>query len=249
MEFFLGIYQFRGEPTSPSFGARQQWYALYPEEGPWYELLIIPLQFELLCSDFVTSLCAKFKAWDDEMYDTNTNSPYHAANTAISEDLGQVEYILTDQIGTLTKNRIIFHRCCINGKLYGNEVGDAINDVELLDAVATYDSEIVRFVTVMAICNTVIPLKSNSGAIIYKAQSQDEEALVKAAACLHMVLFNRNGNFIEVTLNGSIIQYEFLDTLAFPSDRKRMSVVIKDCQNGTILKGQNVDSIAHRLTQ
>lgn len=28
----------------------QQWYVQYPNEGPWYELLVIPLRFELLCS-------------------------------------------------------------------------------------------------------------------------------------------------------------------------------------------------------
>jgi phospholipid-translocating ATPase len=30
--------------------ARKQWYVQYPEEAPWYELLVIPLRFELLCS-------------------------------------------------------------------------------------------------------------------------------------------------------------------------------------------------------
>nr|GEV48299.1 phospholipid-transporting ATPase 2-like [Tanacetum cinerariifolium] len=30
--------------------ARKHWYVLYPEAGAWYELLIIPLRFELLCS-------------------------------------------------------------------------------------------------------------------------------------------------------------------------------------------------------
>lgn len=29
---------------------------------------------------------------------------------------------------------------------------------------------------------------------MYKAQSQDEEALVRAAACLHMVFVNKNAN-------------------------------------------------------
>ncbi|XP_068655979.1 phospholipid-transporting ATPase 2 isoform X3 [Aristolochia californica] len=226
--------------------ARQQWYVLYPEEGPWYELLVIPLRFELLCSimipisikvslDLVKSLYAKFIDWDDEMYDKDTNTPSHATNTAISEDLGQVEYILTDKTGTLTENIMIFRRCCINGKFYGNETGDATKDTELLNAIASYNPEIIRFITVMAICNTVIPLKSKSGAIIYKAQSQDEEALVNAAACLHMVLINRNGNLLEVKLNGSILQYELLDTLEFTSDRKRMSIVVKDCQNERII--------------
>lgn len=226
--------------------ARKQWYVMYPTEGPWYELLIIPLRFELLCSimipisikvslDLVKSLYAKFIDWDEEMYDLDTNNAPHAANTAISEDLGQVEYILTDKTGTLTENKMIFRRCCINGIFYGNETGDAFKDVELLNGISSNVPDIIRFLTVMAICNTVVPIKSSSGRISYKAQSQDEEALVNAAAYFHMVLINKNGNTVEVNFNGSIIQYEILDILEFTSDRKRMSVVVKDCQNGKII--------------
>lgn len=223
--------------------ARKQWYVKYDDNEPWYQILVIPLRFELLCSimipisikvslDFVKSLYAKFIDWDDDIYDLENDTPARAANTAISEDLGQVEYILTDKTGTLTENKMIFRRCCIGGTFYGNESGDALRDVELLNAVANNSPNVIKFLTVMTLCNTVIPIKSPTGPILYKAQSQDEDALVNAAANLHMVLVSKNGSNAEIHFNRRVMQYEILDILEFTSDRKRMSIVILDCQSG-----------------
>ncbi|KAL4201629.1 hypothetical protein AMTRI_Chr02g217130 [Amborella trichopoda] len=185
--------------------------------------------------DLVKSLYAKFIDWDEEMYDPDSGTHAHATNTGISEDLGQVEYILTDKTGTLTENKMIFRRCCINGVYYGNETGDALKDVELLRAVGCNCPEVIKFLTIMAVCNTVVPLKSKNGEVCYKAQSQDEEALVLAAGRLHMVLVDKTGNMLQVKFNALTLQYEILDTLEFTSDRKRMSVVVKDCQSGKII--------------
>ncbi|XP_078156330.1 phospholipid-transporting ATPase 2-like [Carex rostrata] len=226
--------------------AQKHWYLMYPKEGPWYKLLVIPLRFELLCSimipislkvtlDLVKSAYAKFIEWDDKMFDQETNTPAYAANSAISEDLGQVEYVLTDKTGTLTENKMTFRKCFINGTFYGNQSGDALKDVELLNAVSTSDPYVIRFLTAMALCNTVMPIKSGNGEIVYKAQSQDEEALVHAAAQLHMALISKNFSIAVLNFWDDNIQYEILDVLEFTSDRKKMSVVVKNCRSGDIM--------------
>lgn len=223
----------------------KQWYLMYHVKGPWYDFLVIPLRFELLCSimipisikvtlDLSKGVYAKFIDWDEQMFDWETNTPAHSANTAISEDLGQVEYILTDKTGTLTENRMIFKQCCISNTTYGNDNGDALKDVRLLNAVSSNDPDVIKFLMVMALCNTVVPVKSNDGTVLYKAQSQDEEALVTAASNLNMMLISKDSSTADISFNGSKFRYELLDILEFTSDRKRMSVVVKDGQTGKI---------------
>uniref|UniRef100_A0A0D3G685 P-type ATPase C-terminal domain-containing protein n=1 Tax=Oryza barthii TaxID=65489 RepID=A0A0D3G685_9ORYZ len=200
--------------------------------------------------DLAKGVYAKFIDWDEQMFDRETCMPAHSANTAISEDLGQVEYILSDRTGTLTENRMIFRRCCMSDTLYGENNGDALKDARLLDAVSCNDPDIVKFLTVMALCSTVVPIKrelflipnfSNGGTITYQAQSQDEEALVTAASKLNMVLVSKDSNTAEISFNGCKFYYDLLDILEFTSDRKRMSAVVKDVQSGKILLSKGAD--------
>ncbi|VAH31563.1 unnamed protein product [Triticum turgidum subsp. durum] len=169
---------------------RKLWYLMYPAERPWYDFLVIPLRFELLCSimipisikvtlDLAKGVYAKFIDCDDQMFDPETNTPAHSANN---------------------------------------------------------DPDVVKFLMVMALCNTVVPIKSNDDTISYKAQSQDEEALVNAASNLNMLLTSKDSSGIaEICFNGSKFCYEVLDVLEFTSDRKRMSIVVKEVKSGKFL--------------
>lgn len=111
------------------------------------------------------------------------------------------------------------------------------DDPRLLELVKAGGSEASlaarEFLTLLAVCHTVIPEKDQkTGAIAYRAASPDEEALVKAAKCLGYdfktpapvvqveIKHDRSGPTREETI-------EIVNTNEFNSTRKRMSVVVK----------------------
>eukprot|EP00899_Mesostigma_viride_P002357 jgi/Mesvir1/12121/Mv00382-RA.2 len=225
----------------------QIYYLQYPSEDEWYEPVIIPLRFELLCSimipislkvtmDLMKGMYAKFIEWDIRMYCPELDAPAVAANTAISEDLGQIEYILTDKTGTLTDNEMVFKKCVIGGVAYGVDTSSALSDPALLQAIASGSEVVSLFTLVMALCNSVTPTTREEQAdLSYRAASPDEEALVLAAKALGTVFQERHGTQLVVHRGTKAASYELLASLDFTSERKRMSVVVRENSSGQLL--------------
>ena len=129
---------------------------------------------------------------------------------------------------------MVFKMCSINSTLYGDFVTSTIyEDRTLLQSIENQDADVVEYFKVLSLCHTVVASK-HEGNIEYKASSPDEEALVKAAAKFNFVFVHSDAKFSEIEMNGKRCKYERLHVIEFTSERKRMSVVLRDLSNNKI---------------
>ncbi|XP_010940030.1 putative phospholipid-transporting ATPase 9 [Elaeis guineensis] len=72
--------------------------------------------------EIVKVLQAVFINQDIQMYHEESDRPAHARTSNLTEELGQVDTILSDKTGTLTCNSMEFIKCSIAGTAYGHGV-------------------------------------------------------------------------------------------------------------------------------
>jgi len=106
---------------------------------------------------------------------------------------------------------------------------------------------VMEFWKAVAICHECIASQTDDG-IYYEGPSPDEQTLVDAARHLG-VEFVRNANRkLVLKINSEEIEFDFLNMLEFNSDRKRMTVIVRDPTDGLIkLYCKGADSIVKSL--
>ncbi|XP_039504530.1 phospholipid-transporting ATPase IA isoform X1 [Pimephales promelas] len=208
---------------------------------------LIPISL-LVTLEVIKFVQAFFINWDTDMLYEATNTPAMARTSNLNEELGQVKYIFSDKTGTLTCNVMQFKKCTIAGVAYGHaaEVEDGsfaeedchstqsaeeagFNDPSLLENLQSNHPTapvIKDFMTMMAICHTAVPERTDN-TITYQAASPDEGALVRAAENLGFVFTGRTPDCVIVESLGGEEKYELLHVLEFTSTRKRMSVIMR----------------------
>ncbi|XP_071752711.2 phospholipid-transporting ATPase ID [Centroberyx gerrardi] len=210
-----------------------------------------------------------FINWDRKMYFSQKDTPAEARTTTLNEELGQVEFIFSDKTGTLTQNIMVFNKCSINGKTYGDVYDEFDQKVEitertacvdfsfnplcdrrfkfydgsLVEAIKLEDPSVQEFFRLLALCHTVMPEEKSEGDLVYQAQSPDEGALVTAARNFGFVFRARTPETITLCEMGQAVTYQLLAILDFNNVRKRMSVIVRNPQGQIKLYSKGADTI------
>lgn len=103
-------------------------------------------------------------------------------------------------------------------------------------------TSIQEFFRALAVCHSCVAEKNKEGSLDYASASPDELALVKGASDMGFVFVNKTSKFIVIEnryLNKNDEKYteewELLAEIPFDSDRKRMSVIVKNEAAGKVL--------------
>ena len=187
------------------------------------------------------------KIWYCYLIQRDTKIPDTIArNSNIPEELGRIEFLLTDKTGTLTLNemtlkKILLSSDCITEDNADNKFKFIKDLTDLESVIESYKQENLKNVLkALVICHNVTPVKSNSE-ISFQASSPDEIAFVKYAEKFGLMLDHRTENSIWIKINNDIIeQYLILEIFPFSSGTKRMGIIIQHPVSGEItfyLKG------------
>ncbi|XP_069057876.1 phospholipid-transporting ATPase IA isoform X2 [Pleurodeles waltl] len=226
---------------------------------------LIPISL-LVTLEVVKFIQAYFINWDMDMHYEPTDTSAMARTSNLNEELGQVKYIFSDKTGTLTCNVMQFKKCTIAGIAYGNcpesekysyseddwhgsqfVEQEGFNDLSLLENLQSNHPTapvICEFLTMMAVCHTAVPERDGDN-IIYQAASPDEGALVRAARQLRFVFTGRTPDSVIIESLGQKERYELLNVLEFTSNRKRMSVIVRNGAGKIRLYCKGADTVIY----
>lgn len=191
--------------------------------------------------------------------------------STLPEELGRIEYLLSDKTGTLTQNEMEMKKLHMGTMSYGFDSMDEVAH-QLATAfgaehgrqpsIATgaqlatrgrrdMSSRLRDVVLSLALCHNVTPVSNDDGSLTYQASSPDEVAIVKWTESVGLTLVFRDRTRMELqTPTGTRLSYDILELFPFTSESKRMGIVVRETQSGELLFLQKgADVVMARIVQ
>ncbi|OIR58744.1 MAG: phospholipid-translocating ATPase [Amphiamblys sp. WSBS2006] len=161
----------------------------------------------------------------------------------LTEELGRVQYLLSDKTGTLTKNEMVLKKLCIGTLTYSPS-----NLGEIADVVARtgpqkggkdtkpqgLERRLGEIVEALALCHSVVP-SEEGGVVEYHAASPDEVAIVEWTASVGVQLVERTRDRSSLRVGGTERSFAVLHVFPFTPERKRMGIVVQSTETGEIV--------------
>lgn len=171
-----------------------------------------------------------------------------ARNSSIPEELGRIEFLLTDKTGTLTLNEMTLKKLSLTSANINED--NAFEKFSFIKSLTTLENELENaqneslknLLMSLAICHNVTPMKNeNDSDYNFQASSPDEIAFVRYAAAYNIVLSQRSENSMSIELERNRTEhYVILEIFPFSSSSKRMGIIVQHPSTGHItfyLKG------------
>uniref|UniRef100_A0A3P8UIU5 Phospholipid-transporting ATPase n=1 Tax=Cynoglossus semilaevis TaxID=244447 RepID=A0A3P8UIU5_CYNSE len=221
---------------------------------------IVLFNFIIPVSMYVTIEMQKFLGsffitWDKDFFDPEIKEGALVNTSDLNEELGQVEYVFADKTGTLTQNNMEFIECCIDGYRYNCQDLTLSLDVSMRSHQRASIEREELFLRALCLCHTVqvkehteqdrassVSLKQRLQSR-FIASSPDEVALVKGAMKYGFTFMGVKNRTIRILNRCNEVEtYELLHVLTFDPVRRRMSVIVRSKQAGTLLFCKGADS-------
>ena len=246
--------------------------------GTWIVIMTNFVPISLLTTFPFSKLCyGYFISKDIDMTNKKDIVGPRVHSSNLNEELGQVNFIFTDKTGTLTQNKMKFKAFTVETTSYGEVNPDLsinilfnkklkdkygeIPDVEFIDndhklrdnlAQKNFSKNLLHFFYNLCLCNDVeIDIKKleKYSKIEYISSSSDEKCLINFSRYCGFIYKNKlDNNSIIIENDNKEIKFNKCYILEFTSERRRMSVIIKnELKNKYYLYIKGSDNVINNL--